>query len=288
MDTAKAIAVEVTHRGTAWDYIWSSDTQPTKKTLPIVAVTTTSGTGSQVTHVAVITNPSEMNKSAVVDRNIYPRVGIVDPELMLTAPRRLTASTGWDTFCHAFESFLHTKSSPYTDLLALDAIRIVAQALPAVIEDGSDLQAREAMAWADTLAGLSFTNAGTTLPHGVGMTIAGYHPHVMHGESMAVMYPEFTRYTCPYAGEQFATVGRIFDPTLERDPDEVAAEKSCEVLDAFLKEIGLWLSLEDLGVAEPEIEWIADHSLLQRTYRYNPRVATRDEIFEMLKAGYRR
>ena len=288
IDTAKAVAVEVTHPGTAWDYIWSSDTQPTDETLPIVAVTTTSGTGSQVTHVSVVTNPAEKYKSALAHTILFPRVGIVDPELVLTAPRRLTASTGWDTFCHAFESYLHAKSSTYTDLLALEAIRIVAQALPAAIEDGSDLEAREAMAWADTAAGLSFTNAGTTLPHGVGMTIAGYHPHIMHGESMAVMYPEFTRYTFPYAVDRFATVGRILDPALEGDPDEVAAEKSCEVLDAFLKKIGLWLSLEDLGVTESEIEWIADHSLLQRTYKYNPRVATRDEIFEMLKAGYRR
>ena len=288
MDTAKAIAVEATHPGTAWDYIWCSDTQPTERTLPIVAVTTTSGTGSQVTPVAVITNPVERNKSGLANANIYARAGIVDPELMLTKPPHLTASTGWDTFCHAFESYLHAGASPYTRLLALEAIRILAQVLPAVVANGANLEAREAMAWADTLAGLSIANSGTTLPHSVGQTISGYCPHVMHGESMAVIYPEFTRYTYPYAVKEFATVGRIFDPTLESDPDEMAAEKSCEVLDAFLKRIDMWLSLEGLGVTEEEVALIADHSQMLTGYRNNPRVATRDEIFEILESSYRR
>lgn len=87
MDTAKAIAVEVTHPGTAWDYVWSSDTQPTEKTLPVVAVTTTSGTGSQVTHVSVVTNPDEKHKSALANTNLFARVGILAPELMVTARR---------------------------------------------------------------------------------------------------------------------------------------------------------------------------------------------------------
>jgi alcohol dehydrogenase class IV len=288
IDTAKAIAVEAAHCGVAWDYIWSSETQPTPKTLPVVAVTTTSGTGSQVTNVAVVTNPSERYKSALASRHLYPRVGIVDPELMLSAPRRLTASTGWDTFCHAFESYLHARSSAYSDLLALEAIGIVAHSLPIVVDDGACLEGREAMAWADTLAGLSFTNSGTTLPHGVGMTIAGHHPHVMHGESMAVIYPEFTRFTRPYAVERFARVGRILDPELKAESDEAAAEGCCELLDAWMKRVGLWLSLEDLGVPEVDLPGIADHSMLQRTNQNNPRVATRDEIYTMLQAAYRR
>jgi len=288
MDTAKAIAVEATHPGTAWDYLWFSEKQPTEQTLPIVATTTTSGTGSQVTQVAVVTNPAEKNKSAIFNNNVYARVAIVDPELMVTVPQHVTASTGFDVFCHAFESYLHVNASPYTDLLALEAIRLVAQHLPVVVEDGSNLEAREAMAWADTLAGLCIANAGVTLPHGIGMTIGGYCPHVMHGEALAVTYPEFTRYTYPYAVKQFATMGRIFDPRLEDEPDEVAAEKSCELIDELLKKIGMWLSLEGLGVTEEEVVLIADHSQVLPDYKNNPRVATRDEIYEILQKSYRR
>ena len=288
MDTAKAIAVEVSHPGTAWDYIWCRETQPTERTLPIVAVTTTSGTGSQVSAVAVVTNPAEKDKSALNHRNIYARVAIVDPELVLTVPAHITASTGWDVFAHAFESFVGLRSSPYTELLALEAIRLVADWLPAAVADGSNRAAREQMAWADTLAGLCLAHTGVALPHGIGMTIGGYCPHIMHGEALAVTYPEFARYTYPHAIRQFAAVGRIFDPALLAESDEVAAERSCAVIDAFLKQIGMWLSLEGLGVTDEEVVLIADHSQVLNDYKNNPRVATRDEIYGMLQRSYRR
>ena len=288
MDTAKAIAVEVTHPGTAWDYRWCSEKQPTEKTLPIVAVTTTSGTGSQFTQVAVLTNPAEKNKSAIYNSHVYAKVGIVDPELMVSVPRHVTASTGFDVFCHAFESYLHANASPYTDLLALEAIRLAATYLVRAVDEGADLEAREAMAWADSLAGLCIANAGVTLPHGIGMTIGGYCPHVMHGEALAVTYPEFTRYTYPYAVEQFATVGRILNAELVREPDAVAAERACDGIDRLLKRIGMWLSLEGLRVTEDEVVAIADRSQVLPDYKNNPRVATRDEILDLLKQSYRR
>jgi len=288
MDTAKAIAVEATHPGTAWDYRWLSETQPTDKTLPIVAVTTTSGTGSEVTQVSALTNPAENDKSAIYNSILYPRVAIVDPELAVTVPKHVTASTGFDVFCHAFEAYLHPNASPLTDMMALEAIGLVAKYLPTAVEEGPNLEAREALAWGNTLAGLCIANAGVTLPHGIGMTIGGYCPHVMHGEALAVTYPEFTRYTYPYAIKQFATMGRIFDPSLRDEPDEVAAEKSCEVLDEFMKKIGMWLSFEGLKVSEEELVLIADHSQVLPDYENNPRVAIRDEIYEILANSYQR
>ncbi len=288
MDSAKAIAVEASHAGTAWDYLWFSDTQPSEATLPIVAVTTTSGTGSQFTQVAVLTNPLEKNKSAIYNNVVYPRVAIVDPKLMLTLPAHVTASTGFDVFCHAFESYLHVNSSPFTNMMALEAIRLVAANLPTVVDDGSNLPAREAMAWADCLAGLCIAAAGVTLPHGIGMTIGGYCPHVMHGEALAVTYPEFTRYTYPYAVKQFATMGRIFDLELNHTSDEEAAARSCGALDRFLQRIGMWLSFEGLRVSRDELVVIADHSRVLPDYKNNPRVATRDEIYEILENSYQR
>jgi alcohol dehydrogenase class IV len=288
MDTAKAIAVEVSHTGTAWDYRWCSDRQPTDRTLPIVAVTTTSGTGSHLTQVAVLTNPAQKDKSAIYNRHIYPKAGIIDPELMVSVPPHVTASTGFDVLCHAFESYLHVNASPYTDLLALEAIDLVATCLPKAVEDGADLEAREALAWADSLAGLCIANAGVTLPHGIGMTIGGYCPHVMHGEALAAIYPEFTRYTYPYAVERFAAVGRILDAELVPEPDVVAAEEACGAIDGLLQKIGLWLGLQDLRVTEEEVVAIAERSQVLPDYKSNPRVATRDEILRMLQHSYRR
>jgi len=242
MDTAKAIAVEATHPGTAWDYLFFK-TPPTDKTLPIIAVSTTSGSGSQVTQVAVMTQTQTKTKSAIYNSIVYPKVAIVDPDLMRTLPRHNTAATGFDAFCHAFESYLHPAASPYTDLLALEAIRIVAEYLPKVLEDGFYMEGREAMAWADTLAGLCIANAGVTLPHGIGMTISGHCPPIMHGESLAVTYPEFTRFTYAYAISKFAAMGRIFQPDLMNIPDEEAAARSCEAL---------YISEKDWYVAQPE------------------------------------
>jgi len=287
MDTAKAIAVEATHPGTAWDYLFFK-TPPTAKTLPIIAVSTTSGTGSQVTQVAVMTETQTKTKSAIYNSVVYPKVAIVDPDLMQSLPKHITASTGFDAFCHAFESYLHPAASPYTDMIALEAIRTIAKYLPGVVEDGSRMEGREAMAWADTLAGLCIANAGVTLPHGIGMTISGHCPQIMHGEALAVTYPEFTRFTYPYAIPQFAAMGRIFEPDLRNVPDEEAAARSCEALDAFLKKIGMWLSLKGLGATMEDVPAIADNSRVLPDYKNNPRIADRDEIYQMLVRSYDR
>jgi len=288
MDTAKAIAVESTHEGSCWDYLWFRETQPTEKTLPIIAVTTTSGTGSQVTQVAVVTNPAEKCKSAIYNPIVYPKVALVDPELMLTVPEHVTASTGFDVFCHAFESAIHSNTSPYIQMMAWEAIKRVAKYLPIVVKDGSNIEARTEIAWADTLAGLCIANAGVTLPHGMGMAIGGMYPHVMHGEALAVTYPDFARYTYKSAIEQFAAMGRIFNTALASESDEVAAEKSCEEIDKFLKKIGMWLSLEQLKVPEDELPELAEACLVLPDYKNNPRVANLEDIKELLNKSYRR
>jgi alcohol dehydrogenase class IV len=287
MDSAKAIAVEATHEGTCWDYLFYK-TQPTKKTLPVIAVTTTSGTGSQVTQVAVVTHTERRDKSAIYNSIIYPRVAIVDPELMLTVPKYSTACTGFDVFCHSFESYIHPASSPYIDLMAIESIRLIAKYLPIAVKDGSNREARAAMAWADTLGGLCIANAGVTLPHGVGMAISGMYPHVAHGESLALIYPAFTRYTYPSAIKQFATMGRILDPKLESESDEAAAKKSCEAVDRFLKEIGLWAGFEEKGMPEDELPDLAKQSMVLPDYKNNPRVATDEEMLQLLEQCFRR
>ena len=287
MDTAKAIAVEATHPGTAWDYNCHTE-GPTDKTLPIIAISTTAGTGSQTTPCAVITKTSDKDKSAIWHKNIFPKVAVVDPEVTLSLPRSVTAQTGFDAFCHNFEAYLSVNTNPLVECMALDAIRLIAENLPKVLEDGSDLEARSKMAWADTLGGLTNASAGVTLPHGLGMQIGGHCPHVTHGQALAVFYPAFTRYTYPSAVEKFAAVGRILDPALEKESDAAAAEKSCGVIDDFLKRIGLWISFRDLKVTKEDIREIADCGQVLGDYANNPRVATIPEMYELLMSCYER
>jgi len=282
LDTAKAVAVEATHDGSCWDYLFYKPTQPTEKTLPVVAVTTTSGTGSHVTQVAVVTNPREKDKSALYHPRLYPRVGIVDPELMVTAPKHVTATTGFDVLAHAFESYINPGGSPYTDMMAVEAMRIVAGRLPAAVANGTDLAARTDMAWADTLGGLCIANAGVTLPHGIGMAMSGLYPHVAHGEALACVYPAILRYSWDAAPAKFAALARTLDPALERLDDRAAAERAGDAIEAFLERIGLWICLRDLRIPEDELAALARASLVLPDYKNHPRVATADDVHALL------
>jgi alcohol dehydrogenase class IV len=285
MDSAKAIAVEATHEGSCWDYLFYKKA-PTSATLPIIAVSTTSGTGSQVTQVAVITNPKTRDKSAIYHPNIFPRVSIIDPELMVTLPPAVTRCTGFDVLCHAFESTLHPKFNPVIEPMAWDAIERVASDLPRVLADGADIEARESMAWADTMGGYSIASAGVTLPHGIGMAIGGMYPQIAHGQSLAIVYPAFCEFTWKSAIPQFARLARILDHRLEKVSDGDAAERSRAVVDAFLRKIGLRIGLGDFGVPEAELEALALQSAVLPDYTNNPRVATPLEMLSLVRESH--
>jgi alcohol dehydrogenase class IV len=207
----------------------------------------------------------------------------VDPELMLTVPEHVTASTGFDVFAHAFESYINPNGSAYTDLMALEAIRLVAKYLPFAVENGQNEEARTQMAWADTLAGLCIANSGVTLPHGIGMAVSGLYPHVMHGEALAVVYPAIMRYSHSHAQQKFAIVGGLFDDRLNQLDFSHAAERFCDVLENFLEGIGMLTCFEDLNVPESELKALAEASLILPDYKSHPRVATLDDVFELLK-----
>jgi alcohol dehydrogenase class IV len=285
MDSAKAIAVEATHDGSCWDYLFYK-TAPTSATLPVIAVSTTSGTGSQVTQVAVITNSTTRDKSAIYHPNIFPKVSIVDPELMVSLPPAVTRSTGFDVLCHAFESTLHPKCNPLIELMAWDAIERVSTDLPRVLVDGADLEARESMAWADTMAGYCIASAGVTLPHGIGMAIGGMYPRIAHGQSLAIVYPAFCQFTWKCAIPQFARLARTLDRRLEKVADSDAAQQSRIVVESFLRKIDLRLGLTDFDVPEFELEALARQSAVLPDYTNNPRVATPLQMLSLIQDSH--
>lgn len=287
MDAAKAISVEATHPGTSWDYLFYKTPQPdASKLLPVIAVSTTSGTGSQVTQVAVITNPEVRDKSALYNNILYPQVSIVDPDLMLTVPRFVTATTGFDVLCHAFESTINPGTGAYVDLLAWEAISIVVKNLPKLLDNLSDTEAREHMAYADTLAGLCIANAGVTLPHGMGMAVSGMYPHVAHGEALAILYPACVDFTWEYAVPQFARLAMTLNPHLKNFSEREAAWQCHDEVVKFLKIIGLHKKLRDVRMPEEEIEALAVQCMVLPDYKGNPRVATAEEMIELVKRSY--
>ena len=258
MDGAKAIAVEATHPGKAWDYLWFREKQPSSATLPVIAVSTTSGTGSQLTQVAVITKTAERCKSAIYNDIILPRVAVVDPELMLSVPPRMTALTGFDALTHAFESFLHPNCDAFVSMMSREAISIVLKWLPVAVADGKNLEARSQMALADSLAGMCILRAGVTLPHGMGMAIGGLYPHVAHGQALAIVYPAFLGYTHAAAVPQFSWLAHQIDPATRALDDARAAAAAAALLTGFIERIGIAQKLRDVNVPESDLEALTD------------------------------
>lgn len=287
IDAAKAISVEATHEGSCWDFLFFKEPQPDKdKLLPVIAVTTTSGTGSHLTQVAVVTNSATRDKSALYNNILYPEVAIIDPELMTTVPEFITACTGFDVFCHAFESILNLGGGAYIDLLAWESINIVLNTLPDLLENLNNIKLRDKMAWADTLAGLCIANAGVTLPHGMVMAIGGMYPNVTHGEALGIVYPACVRFTKESALNEFRKLAIIFNNDYSKLSNCEAAEAAIEEIDNFLKKINLKKSLSDVSVPENEIGLLAKQCMVLPDYKANPRVATEDDMLRLVKESY--
>jgi alcohol dehydrogenase class IV len=286
IDTAKAIAVAATHPGTAWDYLYFKN-KPTSATLPIVAISTTSGTGTQTSKVSVFTNTAENCKSAMWNDNLLCRVAIVDPELMVSVPPRVTASTGFDIFTHTFESYINTGASEAVDSIALDAIVRVIRSLPLAVANGGNLAAREDLAWADTLAGQCLANVGTTLPHAAGQPISGHFPKVSHGESLAVIYPAFAEFTWRGAVAKFAKVARLFNPALAVASDEAAAASFPLEIEKFLKLIGLYCQLDDFGITPDDLAPILKHAMEFPDSQGNPVVPSEEDMRNIYLRSFR-
>ncbi len=187
IDTAKAIAVAATHNGPIWPYAMG-EKAVTAATLPVVAITTTSGTGSHCTCFSVITNPKTNQKPGLGSPHILPRVAVVDPGLMLSAPPALTLVTGFDVFAHAVEAYTSKAANPLSDMFAEQAITLLARNLPTAYRNGTDIEARSAMALADTCAGVAICHAVVSLGHVMAHVISGHFHDIAHGDALFCVY----------------------------------------------------------------------------------------------------
>ncbi len=283
IDAAKAVAVGASHPGVAWDYrLWQKPI--TAKVLPVLAITTTSGTGAEITPVSVVTKTDAHCKFALYDPLLCPAVAIVDPELTLRLPAAVTAATAFDAFCHAFESTIHKAANQYVDLQSHWAMRLIAENLPIALREPGNLEAREALALANSVAGVCITNVGTTLPHGIGMAIGGSAPWVSHGEALAIIYPEIAKITWKHAQPAYAALARILNPALASAPDSEAAAGAEKELVQFLTKIGLNLGFRDRKVSEPALAVITKDTFGLPDYSVHPVVLDEAEVGRLLAA----
>jgi alcohol dehydrogenase len=256
LDTAKAVNVLLGNPGTIKDYFLGPGSPPQKSGKPLVLIPTTAGTGSEITHVAVISNSAVGLKCGVRGAATIASVAIVDPLLTLGMPSRLTAATGMDTFAHAVEAYTGMPNI-MSDLLAEKAIELVVRNLPKAVRNGSDIEARTKMSFACLLAGMSFNDAPCHFGHAFGHALGNLH-HIPHGIGCAIAQPAVIEIVSDLAPEKVRRVGELMGLTLSEDLSSVELGKQVsERTIAFSKELGI-PTLRDLGITETDLVSLAD------------------------------
>lgn len=285
LDTGKAVAVMATNDGSIGDYVGYH--QIPRAGLPLIAIPTTAGTGSEVTRVTVITDTERHVKMMLLDDHLLATTAIVDYELTLSCPQPLTAHVGVDSLTHAIEAYVSTQANPVTDLWALEAARLIWTNLRRAYHEPGDRPARKAMALGATLAGMAFSNASVALVHGMSRPI-GAHFHVPHGLSNALLLPEVTRFSLTGAPHRYARLAREMGIAGGGGDAEAA-----DALAGALQELNDALAvptLGGLGVARSDLDAVkhdmAAAALASGSPGFNPRVPTAEEIVELYDRVY--
>ena len=281
MDSAKCIAFGVNKEDSIANYFGA---QPAGEVLPIALITTTAGTGSEANNFAVMTNPETNVKKALSSPNTYASISIIDPELMLTVPKKVTASTGIDVFFHSMESYLTKKSHPLSRPLSLEGMRLVAENLKGAYDDGNNIEYRERMAWANTIAGIAINLAGNCGIHALGHPLSAYYD-LPHGETLAAVSLAFMKFSINEAAEKLAEIAKILGVKTEGLSVVEAAEKGIEAFEVFLKSVDLPTKISDLGITEDSIEKLALNAYEYSSHNFvaSPREMTLEDAINLYR-----
>lgn len=283
MDAAKAIAIMSTNDGPLESYIEILDAWPNTP-LPVMCVPTTAGTGAEVSRAAMINLSDQKLKRALFGASIQPVVAVVDPLLTLGLPQHLTAYTGIDALCHAFEAYIATLANPISDALAEKAIRLAADNLRAVYSHGDDLEARSNMLLASTLAVIACSSAGLGIVHSLAQTLGGYYD-VPHGLSIAVCLPYGIGYNASAEPEKCAEVSRMMGTDTSGMSDEAAANSVVDALRNLLADLDVHDDLRSLGFRESDLPELADICVEDGSTPTNPRPIDADGFAELFRSA---
>ncbi|MDC0589827.1 iron-containing alcohol dehydrogenase [Porticoccaceae bacterium] len=283
IDSAKAISILGKYGGVMRDYKFPRIVS--EPGLPIIAIPTTAGTGSEATRVTIITDETNDEKMLCVGIGFMPTAALVDYELTLSLPARTTADTGIDALTHAMEAYVSKKASLYSDTQAIAAMKLLAPNLRRAFHDGSDRDAREAMMLGSTLAGVAFSNASVALVHGMSRPIGAFY-HVPHGLSNAMLLPAVTEYSIPAASERYADCARAMRIAAVSDSDAQANAKLMTELYAINEELQV-PTPEQFGISREHffgnLEIMAEQAIGSGSPGNNPRVPSAEEIIQIYK-----
>ena len=287
IDTAKAIAAMAKFSKKIQDY--KPPSMFDKKGLPIIAIPTTAGTGSEVTHHAVVIDSKNNEKISCRGEGFVPIVAIVDYDLTLSKPRRLTIDSAIDTLTHGIEAYVSKKATLFSDRTALDTIRLVTQNIYAVDKNPKDLKAREGLMLAATLGGLAFSNASICLVHGMSRPL-GSNFKVPHGLSNAMLLPTITEFSIDHAKNRYADCSRAGEFALPEDSNEVACDKLIKGLYKINKDFEV-PSMKNFGINqknfEEELENMATDAKNSGAPNLNPRVPSVNDMIDLYGQAWR-
>ena len=283
IDTAKSAALLVTNGGYLKDY--AGVNKVVKPILPLIAVPTTAGTGSEVTIFAVMSDPDKQEKFTISSALIAPAVAVLDPLLTLKLPPSVTAFTGMDALTHAIEAFTSSIAQPPTDALALSAIKLVLKHLPVAVGRGDNIKARDGMLQASLLAGIAFNNAFLGLAHAIASPLGG-HFHVPHGLANAVMLPYVMEYNLPTAVRRYAEIGCALGLQAVGDTPRAVAEKTVAAITQLARDINIPEKLSNIGAKEELLPLVARDALKSIQLKFNVRNASEKEILALLQKAY--
>ena len=286
IDAAKIISAAAKHEQTSKDFQGIDKIKG--PIYPLVAIPTTAGTGTEVTRVSIITDKTDNVKMLIISNYLVPDMAVCDSNLTVSMPRRLTAATGLDALTHAVEAYISIKAQPMTDILALEAVRLLSLYLRRAWCNGADLEARYYTMHAATLAGLAFSNSSVALVHGMSRPIGACFG-VPHGISNAVLLPAVCRFTLPGAIERFARLAEVMGEPVSGLSRLETAERAVVFLERLCQDFNM-LGLKNAGVERDELKdmaaKMARDAIASGSPGNNPRIATEEEIVQLYMDAY--
>ena len=273
-DCGKAIGILATNGGNIEDY--EGIHMSKNVSLPIIAINTTAGTASEVTINYVITDEKRHIKMVMVDKNCLVSVAVNDPILMLNKPAALTAATGMDALTHAIETYITKGAFEWSDVLALEAIKLISESLENAVKNGSDLEARSKMAWGQFIAGQAFSNAGLGFVHSMAHQLGGMYD-LPHGVANAILLPHVERFNIPACAGKLKNIAKVMGVNVSNMTEEEGANAAINAIKTLSKAVGIPSGLKELGVKEEDFKEMAKNALADVCTGGNPKEVNLEE-----------
>ncbi|MCD6569857.1 MAG: iron-containing alcohol dehydrogenase [Deltaproteobacteria bacterium] len=281
IDSAKVAAASIGNEGDIDKYIGID--QLKKDSIPMIAIPTTAGTGSEVTPIAILSDEKEHLKKGIVSNKIIPKCAILDPTLTVGMPQHITAFTGMDALTHAIEAYTSVNASDYSDPLALRAVTLISNNIRKAYKNGTDIKAREAMLKGSLLAGIAFANAGVTAVHAFAYPLGGTY-HIPHGLANSVMLPVVMEYNMVGSEDKFTDLARCM-----LDKEDVNAQSAVAFVNKLSSDLNIPRNLAELEIPGEVISDLAEGAMkVTRLLANNPRKIELEDAKKIYTAAYKR